>query len=862
MALANQAFADGRAFYNFLLPQLLILSIVILLSGIALWLATRRWRYWQILALAIVAVDLLIASWGFNPASDPLLLDFVPPAVEFLQGQEGDWRYTTLESRDEPPIFNANMTMMFGMDDVRGYDSIIPKQYMDYMRALSLQFQADFNRIAPLSTRFDIQPYYETVIDSPLFHLLNIRYVVGHRLVNVPFREWEKVYGDESVVIWENPHAVPRAYTVPQADFADEWLPDENRVFDYNQLAVPENLTPISITQDSGREKFLDIQTEDDVWLVISESYSEGWRAFVRPLGAGEDEEEPYDVELVLGNFQGVQLPMGDWTVRLVYSPASFQIGLFGSVISLGMIVFLLGAWFWRTYVGVNTNDSSTAAKVARNSIAPIILNLFNRGIDFAFAIVMLRILSPEEVGIYYYAVIIFVWFDIFNNFGLDLFLIREASRARDQAGYYFYNTTVLRVLLSIIGIPLLIGFLLIRQATVDPALPEEALVAIGLLYLGLFPASLSKGMTSLFYAYEQAEKPAAIATITTINKAIFGVVALLLGYGIVGLAGVSILNNLITFAVLVYAGRGLIGRLINKLPDRALMWEMIKESAPLMLNHFLAHIFFQVDIIILEVMKGAVTVAQYSVAYRWLLAINIIPAFFTQALLPVMSRQAQEDREALKRNVQFGIKFLVILALPLAVGFTFLAEPLTFILGGAQYLPNGAIALQLMIWSIPIGWMNSLVQYVLVAMDMQRQVTRAFFVAVLFNIIANIIFIPQFGFQAAAIVTIFSEIMLLIPFIILTQRGLGSINIIELLWRPVVATAVMIVMTLAVSNIHILFGLLAGSILYVVVLVRLRPLTQTEVDTLLPMLPKRLQSSGTVRAILGDNMRRVERRL
>src|SRR5690606_25846858 len=106
-------------------------------------------------------------------------------------------------------------------------------------------------------------------------------------------------------------------------------------------------------------------------------------------------------------------------------------------------------------------------------------------------------------------------------------------------------------------------------------------LIAIVLLYFGLFPASLSKGMTSLYYAHEQAEKPAAIATITSINKAVFGVIVLLLGWGIVGLASVSIINNLITLGVLVWAGKGFI-RDLPKRPQLSLLREMVKESYPL----------------------------------------------------------------------------------------------------------------------------------------------------------------------------------------------------------------------------------------------------------------------------------------
>ena len=603
MAKADGAFADGRMFYSYQFPNVIVFVIMLLVSGVVfLWAARRRSQLWMILALVMTAIDLLLATYGFNSASDPLLLDFTPPAIEFLQGQEGRFRITSLESDpNQPPIMNPNMLMSYGLDDVRGYDSIIPAGYVATMRALQPQHQLDFNRISPIYTLPDWNHPggYEAVLSADLFNLLNIRYVLTPRDWQSTPSGWETVYGDEAVSIWENKSVMPRAFAVPKSAWDPRWLAEEGGGFNFGEFANTSSTLHVAeyrtaaITRDTAREKFIDISVAEDSWLVVSESYAPGWRAFARPWGSSETDEFGLAVRLVLANLQGVELPAGDWTVRLVYSPASVHLGMFVSTISVAVSVLLLGAWFWRAYIGMNTEESSGVAKVARNSLAPIILNLFNRGIDMAFAIVMYRLLMPLEIGTYSFAIVLFVWFDIFTNFGLDLFLIREASRQKDRSGHYLYNSSVFRLVLSIMGVPILAGVLLLWQGLGAEAISAEGLTAVGLLYLGLFPASLSKGMTSLFYANEQAEKPAAIATITTINKVVFGVIALLLGYGIVGLAAVSIFNNVLTLAVLLWAGRRLIGKIAQRMPDRKLIGRMVGESFPLMLNHFLATIFF-----------------------------------------------------------------------------------------------------------------------------------------------------------------------------------------------------------------------------------------------------------------------------
>ncbi|MFW6160169.1 MAG: hypothetical protein ACOC57_03410, partial [Acidobacteriota bacterium] len=88
---------------------------------------------------------------GFNPAADPELISFTPPAVEFLQQREGLFRFTTFNAPGEKTL-NADVGMYYGLHDIRGYDSLIPKQYVTFMGLIESQSELIYNRIAPLYT--------------------------------------------------------------------------------------------------------------------------------------------------------------------------------------------------------------------------------------------------------------------------------------------------------------------------------------------------------------------------------------------------------------------------------------------------------------------------------------------------------------------------------------------------------------------------------------------------------------------------------------------------------------------------------------------------------------------------------------
>lgn len=835
LALADRAFPDAAMFYSYEAYNVLLFGLFTLSAGIVLRVSRcpiylpgflGRRPVWEVLAVGVIALDLMAASWGFNPASDPALLDFTPPSIVWLQENADGWRYTTLDSPTRPRVLNANNGMRYGLDDIRGYESIIPKTYVDFIGLLAPQYQLEYNRVAPLFTEpdFNHPGGIQAALESDLIDLLNVRYLMTYPDQTLDAAGWSQAYVDEAVSIWENDQALPRAWLVPAEGFDPE------------ALTVPAEVSPVTITADTGRELTFDVTVAADSWLVVSQNNFPGWRAYMRPAGEPNSDETALTIETVKGIFPAVRLTEpGTYALRLVYSPQSFQVGGFGSFIAGIVLLLALGFWLWGIFVGA-PKDTSAAGRVARNSIAPILLNLFNRAIDFAFAAVMLRVLGPEGSGIYYYAAIVFGWFEIFTNFGLNLYLTREVSRDRSAARRFLFNTSALRLLLIVVGIPLLVGFLRARDATVAEPLTAEALIAIGLLYIGLIPGSLNTGLSALYYAFERAEIPAAIATVATISKTVLGLGALLAGWGVVGLAAVSIITNLVTLGVLTMNARGMFRG--DARPDPTLMRQMAGQSWPLMLNHFLANIFFQIDVILIEAIHGAVMVAQYSVAYKWVLAINIIPSFFTQAMLPIMSRQAHEDRAALKRNYVLSLKLLLLLALPTAVAFTFLAEPLTLVLGGAEYLPDGAIALQLMIWSIPIGWMNSLTQYVLVALDLQRRITGAFALGVGFNIIANLLLIPTYGYRAAALITIASELMLLVPFALLLKSAIGAIPWGEIVWKPALGAAAMFAVCALLWPVLPIAAVGIGAAVYAGVLIVLHPFSDEERARLGPLLP------------------------
>lgn len=886
LALAPSGFPDHWAFYSYEFRWIALFGLLLTATGIVLRvsqcpifvdlssIARRRMNFalrqlpdshsaqrsgvplWQILAVLVLVADFIAFGAGFNPAVEPKLLDYTPPVVEFLWRDTSLWRYATFTPPGTTKTMNANSGMLYDLQTIAGYDSIFPAQYADYMALIEPQDELPYNRIASLRTW--------SALDSPLLDMLNVKYILTEVEIPNPAK-YRLVYQDRAVRVYENLGVLPRAFTLPAsaAVFAED-VAEALRTYDVHRYVVldaacrqprsaaerrPSDPVPQTVTRYTLNEVFVDVAVSGPAWLVLGDSHFPGWRAFVRPQGAGEDAEQEAAICRANGNFRAVYLEPGAWTVRFKYSPNSIKIGAFVTFVAGMVLLFLVGLYLWR-YFYRETDEADTVRRVAKNSLAPIVLNLFNRATEMAFAALMARILGPVGNGRYATAVNIYLWFDIIANFGLDMYLMREVARQRERAWHLFLITSVLRLLLFVVAFPLLGGFLAAWQSLETPLAPETVWATV-LLYLGLLPGSLAYGLAALFRGHEKHEYPAAVQTITTIIKVTLGVLVLVGGLGIVGLAGASIVTNFCTLGILaVLAYRLLPHRgLREKWEPRLRLWRgMLAESWPLMLSLLLQALFPGANVVLLQRLQGDAVVGWYDAARKWMDALNIIPSFFTIAVFPVVARLAVEDREGLRTAYRLSVKVLLAVAFPTAILVTLLATPLVGLLSGSAFLPHGAVALRLLVWSILFGWFNSLTNYVLIALNRQRYVFLASGVRVAFTVVANLLLTGRYSYVASAWILIGGEALLAVLFAADLTRQVGPVGWRQTLGRLTLAGLGTGALTAAVAFYSRPAALLTALVAYPLLVAGLGAFTPAERETLGALLPGPLQRLRAVR--------------
>jgi O-antigen/teichoic acid export membrane protein len=458
--------------------------------------------------------------------------------------------------------------------------------------------------------------------------------------------------------------------------------------------------------------------------------------------------------------------------------------------------------------------------RVAQNSALPMVAALGNKGLDLLFAMVMLRVLGPVDAGKYAWLGVVIGYFDILLGFGMNTWLTREVARAPEAAGRGLGNALAARALLWL-------GLLLTALAMIGPlagplAVTPDVGLALLLLVLAMAPSGLAAALSALFYGRERMEAPAAVAVVTTVLKVSLGLLALALGYGFVGLAAVALGVNLITLAVLALLYGAFVGWPRLAFAPRASL-ALARDASPFMMNDLLASLFFRLDSLLLRPLAGNAALGWYSAAYRVPDGLNLIPANFTLALFPLLARRAQDDRAALVRVYRRALKVLLVLGLPLSMGIALLAEPLVYLFAGPRYVPESVWTLQVLIWFLPFSFVNGVTQYVLIAVDRQRFLTVAFAVATAFNLAANLLLIPRWGYLGAALVTVLSEVVLLGPFWWAVTRSLPPVGLLAVAWRPALAALGMAVVVMPLAAWSWPLSIPIGAAFYLAILLLLR---------------------------------------
>ncbi|MDQ3547710.1 MAG: polysaccharide biosynthesis C-terminal domain-containing protein, partial [Chloroflexota bacterium] len=332
--------------------------------------------------------------------------------------------------------------------------------------------------------------------------------------------------------------------------------------------------------------------------------------------------------------------------------------------------------------------------------------------------------------------------------------------------------------------------------------LAVESAVAILLLYLSVVPSSYAEAVNSALNGFERMEVGAWLNITVSLVRA---PLALMLARWL-GVEGVA-LAALITAAL----SADLYRRTASRAGVADITWSLgtarartlVARSWPLLVNALLVNLFFRVDVFILQAVNGDEALGVYDASYKLINLVTIVPAYVTLAIFPAMA-QRSGDSAALDRTLRTASYFLVWIAWGIVAVTTALAGSAIRVLAGADYMPEAALLLRILIWFAPLSFLNGVVQYALVASEQQRRIVPAFVAAVTCNLALNLAFVAEYGARAAAAATVATELVILVAFAVVTRatdlRAVTPGSLLRL-WKPTLSGVVAAALALYIAE-------------------------------------------------------------
>lgn len=381
-------------------------------------------------------------------------------------------------------------------------------------------------------------------------------------------------------------------------------------------------------------------------------------------------------------------------------------------------------------------------------------------GLALVNSIILARVLGPESLGHYAYAVGLAAVFGLLPNMGINTVVMRAVARDPDAATGLVPAALRAQLLLAA-GV-----FVLVPALSVT--LPEQP---VPLRFVVLAAAKLGIGALSLPYlgvlsAHARYDRLAAAELVTAASGTALLVAAALVAGNVEAFLWAHVLAAVVATAVARRTARPLLPPPASD-GERAPVSEVLRKAFPFGATAGLQGLYTRLDIILLGQMAAPVALGAYNVAYK---PTNLIVAFgatVAGALFPVLARPHATAPPESFHNVT---RILAVVAPAMALALGGLAGPLLGILYGNAYV-GAAPILAALAWSATAHWLYAPSGVLLQARGRERAWLFAIAVAVLVNASLNLWAIPRWGALGAAGATVTSEVLLLIVALVLVAR-------------------------------------------------------------------------------------------
>ncbi len=448
----------------------------------------------------------------------------------------------------------------------------------------------------------------------------------------------------------------------------------------------------------------------------------------------------------------------------------------------------------------------------------------------------LFRYLGPYVSGQFQFVLSFTTIFGVIIDFGIQQYITKKISEEPQNAKKYFQNFFAVEVALIGIVYASMLGVALIND--------YDSIVLYGIMIAGFGIAlhGLIYPFLSVMSAFYDLRKVAMINLLSSIIN--FSIILATIHFqaGILMLLSQQFIYSIWAVFFYYHFVQKHIGPPELLKSFRRLDFKLIKTimiaAFPFALLVGFSTIYNRIDIVLITKFLGYEQTGLYTAAYKFYDLIAFFPAVVSLSLYPLFASLMVKNRIGeIRLIIEKYLRFMMAMALPIAVGGTIMAEPIITLVAGDRFI-EAAVVLKVLVWAPAILYIYIVVNALIIS-QLTRLATYITGVNVLINIIGNIILLPRIGIIGAAIMTIVAEFLQGLFYFYFVRKKITKFHFWRFLPKPIIAVILMGLVVWQVQTLSVFLVVPIGAIVYGVVLLILGFVKKDDIDFVKGLITK-----------------------
>jgi O-antigen/teichoic acid export membrane protein len=390
------------------------------------------------------------------------------------------------------------------------------------------------------------------------------------------------------------------------------------------------------------------------------------------------------------------------------------------------------------------------ARKIAYNVLVSSISKVLSTALALVSIGFITRYLGKEGFGDYATVLAFLAFFSAISDLGLYQFSTREISRPGANIEKIMGNAFAMRVVSSLVIF--LFSFVLIIFLPYS----QEVKYGVVIIAASFIFSSGYQILNGVFQKNLAMDKVAISELLGKIVQLAVVILAVKLKLDFSWIIASLLFNMLVSFVLVYFWSKKYLKLSFHF--DIAYWKKFLSESYPIGIMAIVVFVYFKVDTILLSFIKSNTEVGIYNVAYKVLENISFFPAMIMGLIFPIISQHIFSDKKSFLAISNKTFKVFMLLVVPLLVGTLFLASDLIYLIGGTGF-SESIVVLQILVFALVAIFFGSFFNAILIAGNLQKKLVFILSAAAIFNVLANLIFIPSFSYLASATISVITEI-------------------------------------------------------------------------------------------------------